>query len=140
MKPYMLCAFLIVASSALAQAQVKENLKTYPTPKENSSVTKKYDENGNLIQYDSVYTFSYSNFNPDSSELESIFQTFPKFFNQNMDEFLGSDFIRPDSVFFNNFFNGNFFEQGFINQDEDLLKLMQRMDSIKNEFFIDPTY
>lgn len=46
---------LIVASTA--QNEVKKKNQ----PQENSKVTREYDEKGNLIKFDSVYSYSYSN-------------------------------------------------------------------------------
>jgi hypothetical protein len=40
-----------------------------------------------------------------------------------------------DSDYMSGFFHDNFFEQSFLDQNRHMLRMMQEMDSIKNEFF-----
>ncbi|MCB4234259.1 hypothetical protein LDL59_01710 [Kaistella anthropi] len=45
-------------------------------PIEDIKVNKEYDENGNLIRYDSTYTYYYSNIEGDEIAADSIFNNF----------------------------------------------------------------
>lgn len=58
MKRFILISFLnlILVISLMAQNQTKKQNQ----PRENSKVTREYDEKGNLIKFDSVYSYSYS--------------------------------------------------------------------------------
>ncbi len=49
-------------------------------PKTNIKVNKEYDENGNLIRYDSTYSYYYSNIEGDSLLRDSVFNKFRTFF------------------------------------------------------------
>lgn len=104
-------------------------------PDENITVNKAYDEFGNLIKYDSIYSYSYSSGGKLNDSLKKQFQHHfnnHSFFN---DDFY-SDFFKPDSL--SGFFRSNdFFYNGFINQDEQIKNMMKRMDSIQRLFFND---
>ncbi len=84
----------------LSQQEISE------MPKENVKVTKEFDENGNLIRYDSVYTYFYSNTktaqNPEEimKYLEEIEQRF-KFPGQSIFD----QFFNDDEFFFKNFYS-----------------------------------
>lgn len=86
---------LCLIVSLLAQNSDKKQ----KLPKENSKVTREYDENGNLTKYDSVYTYSWSG---DTTMLKSFSpKDFPKLFGENFGFF-------PDSTL-----NGNSFFDDF---------------------------
>ena len=89
MKRFVLISFfnLCLIISVWAQNQdKKQNL-----PKENSKVTKEYDEKGNLIKFDSLYTYSWSG--GDTTMFKSFSpKDFPEVFGNNF------GFI-PDSTF-----------------------------------------
>ena len=67
MKHFVLFSFVniyLVASTMAQNTDKKQNL-----PRENSKVTKEYDEKGNLTKFDSVYAYSWSN---DTTMMKSI--------------------------------------------------------------------
>lgn len=78
MKTKLFTLLLVTLFFGSCQGQLKTKNSSsadslsFNKPKENIKVNKKYDENGNLIEYDSVYSYSYSysgndfNINPDS--------------------------------------------------------------------------
>lgn len=80
--------------------------ETSEMPRENVKVTKEFDENGNLIRYDSVYTYFYSNTktsqNPEEimKYLEEIEQRF-KFPGQSIFD----QFFNDDEFFFKNYYS-----------------------------------
>ena len=109
-------------------------------PKIDYKVDKEYDENGNLIRYDSTYTYYYSNMDKDAMMKDSIFKKFNEHFN-NIEEPFGSsfydDFFIKDNYKESEFFKEDFFRQNFKRNQEMMNKMMQRMDSLKNKFFIE---
>ncbi|RMG76942.1 MAG: hypothetical protein D6707_11720 [Bacteroidetes bacterium] len=116
-----------------ANAQQKE-------PDIRINVNKKYDENGNLIEYDSTYTYFYSNANVSETEIDSIMQQFMNYFNFTYPSIIQNHF---NTLFFNDslmndFFYDDFFEQRFLLNDQYFRQMMQEMDSIKNAFFYHP--
>ncbi|SFZ91399.1 hypothetical protein SAMN05428642_10243 [Flaviramulus basaltis] len=102
-------------------------------PDENIHVNKEYDNQGHLIKYDSIYTYSYSSNNKLNDSLKMQFQQHfnnHSFFNDSFFD----DFFKKDSIT-GNFNHKNFFFDGFINQDEEVKRMMKRMDSIQQLFF-----
>lgn len=93
-------------------------------PKENSKVTREYDENGNLTKYDSVYTYSWSG---DTTMLKSFSpKDFPKLFGDSFGFF--SDSIFKGHLFFDDF--DQLFAQPF-NRIRDSI-LMKQFEHFKH--------
>lgn len=108
-------------------------------PKESWDVKKEYDEFGNLIKYDSIYSYSYSNIKGDSINvnLDSIMHSFRGYFDKNtpfkwQDDF--SFFPENDSLFMRDFFKEDYFLKNWQNQHSELDKMIKRMDSSRNAF------
>ncbi len=102
-------------------------------------VNKEYDEAGNLIKYDSVYRYSYSNIEGDSVHvnLDSIMDSFKGYFGRHRpykwdDRF--SIFPETDSLFMNDFFRDDYFLDRWERRPMDMEQMMKRMDSIRNHF------
>lgn len=97
MKRFVIFSFLnlcLIASLSAQNPDKKQNL-----PKENSKVTKEYDEKGNLTKFDSVYTYSWSS--------DSAFQK--SFSPKDFPDMFGDDFgFFADSTFNGNSFFGDF--------------------------------
>ena len=117
----------------------KKNSDEKNRPHEKVTVNRKYDEHGNLIEFDSTYTSYYSNVKGDTIRLDSLLDGFPAFFNEKFFDLNSQNIFNPffneDSVSNSHFFHDNFFEQQFFDQNKNMLKMMQKMDSIKNSFF-----
>lgn len=115
MKRFISFSFLIVCLVLDIQAQKPK--KQLNSPKENSKVTKEYDENGNLTKFDSVYTYSWSG---DTTLMNSLTpENFPNLFGDHFgffpdSTFLGNSFFEDFDQFSNQAFNGT--------QDSVLLK------------------
>jgi hypothetical protein len=117
-------------------ASIQDSIK----PKVNIQVNRRYDDKGNVIGLDSTYTSYYSNFNGDTTKMDSIMKNFdeyfkrdyPLFFNQGMNSLFFNDSLRyPD------FFHKDFFQRHYEINDLYFRDMMQRMDSIKNRFYRD---
>lgn len=126
---FLFCLLFFNCSGQDKQKSEESTIK----PNENVQVNKEYDEFGNLIRYDSIYSYSYSS---NSKLQDSLKQKFQQHFNQHSffnDSFF-DDFFKPDSLS-GNFNPNNFFYDGFMNHDEHIKSMMQRMDSIQKLFF-----
>lgn len=113
--------------------QEKQNNETALKPDENITVSKEYDEHGNLIKYDSIYSYSYSSNGKLNDSIKMEFQKHFKnhsFFNDSFyDDFFGKDSLTGQ------FNSDDFFYKGFMNQNEQIKRMMKRMDSIQQLFF-----
>ena len=88
MKKFIILLLVLVITGC--NSQEKKNMQkehnnkdtTIVKPKEKWDVHKEYDEYGNLIRYDSIYSWSYSNVKGDSLQvnLDSIMDSFKKHF------------------------------------------------------------
>ncbi len=141
MKRLLACgvmALFMFACNAQNSEPQKENKKN--TPNESWTVNKEMDENGNIIRYDSTYTWSYSNIEGDSVNVnvDSLMQSFQQYFDDRMPSLFGENFMRPllgDSLLRNDFFDDDFFRRRFEDDFFDVEKMFERMDSIRNQFF-----
>lgn len=114
-------------------------------------VNKEYDENGNIISYDSVYSYSYSSaddaflslFN-DSMLLDfSFFPDNPDFFfHHPMEHFKSVDSMYFDSIFFHDFFGDGFFFQNDSSfkymMPHDMFDFIEQMDSLQQKYYTKP--
>jgi hypothetical protein len=134
---YLLLALVFTGMTGCHSQETKQEKKISDkkNPREEIVVNKKYDENGNLIALDSVYTYYYSNIEGDSAGMDSILDNFNLYFNHHFSGLSGENFFDTDSTDMSRFFSNDFFEHSFIHQDRQLLRMMREMDSIKNEYF-----
>lgn len=106
-------------------------------PEVNIKVNRRYDDKGNLIGFDSLYSSYYSS-SGNTNQLDSIRHRFKTYFNREHSTFFNN---RMNSLFFNDtllypdFFHKDFFQQHYELNDAYMKQMMQRMDSIKNEFY-----
>jgi hypothetical protein len=108
-------------------------------PSEKWDVKKQYDEQGNLIRYDSIYSWSYSNVEGDSIKvnLDSIMDSFKMYFGKNRSIDWDDDFYyfpKNDSLFMNNFFKDDYFFKNWQMQHSEYEDMIKKMDSMRNEF------
>ena len=108
-------------------------------PKRQWRVNKQYDDQGNLIKYDSMYSYSYSDMKGDSImvNLDSIMDSFEGYFEQNFpfgidDRF--SYFPKSDSLFLDDFFKDDYFFDQWEKQPLDVEQMLKKMDSTRNAF------
>jgi hypothetical protein len=139
--------FLLVFSITGCEIQEKDKqtakdiqkTDTIIKPKEKWDVKKEYDEFGNLIKYDSVYSWSYSNIKGDSLKvnLDSVMDSFQLHFqnwsNYKMNDYF-SYFPKRDSLFMNDFFMEDYFFKNWQSHHFEFEKIMKKMDSSRNAF------
>jgi hypothetical protein len=107
-------------------------------PKVSIKVNKKYDEKGNLVQYDSSYSYFYSTpgGNIESISSDSFYNQFGELFHSRYNDFLRHRF---DNIFFNDslykydLLNRDFFDKRFELNNSMFYGLFREMDSLKME-------
>jgi len=133
---------LILSSCNGQEKQIKNDTlnNVKDTPKENIKVNKEYDKDGNLIRYDSTYTYFYSNIKNNQIKEDSIFNDFRKIFDSyypfSHKEYF-NDLFFEDSLIKYDFYKKDFFTQRFRQNMEQTEKMFQKMDSIKNKYFME---
>ncbi len=140
----ILMALSITAGCSGQQQKPVENTvapdSSINAPQTDIKVKREYDENGNLIRYDSVYTSYYSS-SGDSIQIEQFLQNMEKQFNQSWpfkyDFFTGYD-SNFDSIINQYFYNNPFFDDPFFNSPgfygHDLFhKRWQQIDSLRKQ-------
>lgn len=115
----------------------KENIDN--VPKGAWKVNKEFDENGNLIRYDSIYSWSSDGKfdNLSSLDRDSLMQAFKSRFFTNFSIFENQGFedvFSQDSLFSKRFFNDDFFGSDFGKDYMDIDKIRQQMIARQKKF------
>jgi len=143
----LLVSFLVVNFKKESRAANTSSLfnltrtDSVPTnPKVDIKVKKKYDKKGNIIGYDSTYSYIYVSPGGTKQDinLDSLMQKFkPMFFGQggNLLQDPLEEFFNNDSLVNQNFFDNHFFENQFNQNMFDFRAMVQKMDSLRNEFY-----
>ncbi|HLV70559.1 MAG TPA: hypothetical protein VKY34_07610 [Xanthomarina sp.] len=105
---------------------------TSKQPKGSWTVNKAFDENGNLIQYDSIYSWSSNETYKDLSaeDMDSVLESFKAKFFKHYSHFEDEGFddvFSKDSLFSKRFFNDDFFNSDFGQDFMDIDKIIQQM-------------
>ena len=102
-------------------------------------MNKVYDENGNLIGYDSTYVWSYTNVQGDSVSVEadSVLSRFKPLINSRYPGFLNNydEMFFNDSSFYRYFLAPDYFIDRWEKEMSQSNELMRKMDSLKELFF-----
>ncbi|NNE75884.1 MAG: hypothetical protein HKN31_02300 [Pricia sp.] len=109
------------------------------TPKGTWKVDKEFDEEGNLIRYDSIYSWSSDD---DWDRLvqkspDSLLQSFQSRFYRNFSKFDNQRFgnlFADDSLFTKRFFAHDFFDSEFGEDFMDIDRIRERMESMQQKF------
>lgn len=107
-------------------------------PKIDIQVNKKYDEMGNLIYYDSTYSYFYASQKTDKFLTDNILNTFKPFLEENYPDLLNisiEQLFFNDSILQNDYFYDDYFQKRVELNHDNLEELMKKMDSIKKIFF-----
>ena len=141
MKNYILLLFLAllcVNCNGQVDQKIKVENNDIETPKGAWKVNKEFDENGNLIRYDSIYSWSSnSKFDNLSITKDSLRKSFRSKFFKNFSEFENKGFqnmFSQDSLFSNHFFNDSFFGSPIGKDLIDIDKLQQQMIQKQKKF------
>lgn len=127
-------------SEAKNQSALNDQPEAQTEPRGTWKVNKEVDENGNLIRYDSIYSYSYGNINGREmkpQEMDSAMVSFRKYMEERMPNSFSQDFMIPfenDSLG-NGFFEKGFFENHWEDFFPDMQKQLKRMDSLHQQFF-----
>lgn len=133
-------AISLVLNSCNGQKKTEktEALKDTINPQTNIIVNKEFDDQGNLIRYDSSYSSYYSNIENNTILGDSVFNNFKNYFNQNYgfsNQPYFNNFFFEDSLLMYDFYKKDFFSNRFQNNMEHMDMLFMEMDSLKNNFF-----
>lgn len=138
--------------SCNGQEEKKESAQNQPPvigekqelePRGSWTVNKEVDEYGNIVKYDSTYTYSYSTINGEEVKIEdvdSLIRSFKGYFQDKIPPAWKQDELNPfwdDSLIEEDFFNERFFEGRWRASFEQMNKRMKHMDSIHDMFFQD---
>ncbi|VAW28036.1 hypothetical protein MNBD_BACTEROID06-500 [hydrothermal vent metagenome] len=136
---------ILVSCNAQSTQTEKGGISKAPLEKTNENqpqvdikVNKEYDEDGNLIKYDSSYVEYYSNWGGDSILLDSLYSGFEPFMNEHYSDWFNRPF---DPFFFNDtlmnhdFFNNNYFQKRFELNQKQFQQMFEEMDSLKLKYF-----
>lgn len=144
MKKLLIVLFVLTTLSCNAQEkekkeQDKDQKLSSPQPKEMWDVKKEYDEQGNLIRYDSIYVWKYSTKEGDSinRNLDSIMDNFRRYFEHTAPytwENYFSYFPKDDSLFMKDFFAEDYYLRNWKRQNLELEKFIRQIDSSRNLF------
>jgi len=132
----MLLLFLTISCNAQNVESKKTDDKN--KPKTSIIVNKEYDENGNLIRYDSTYSYFYSNIENDSTLADSSFTSFQKYFYKSFPDFESpffDDMFFEDSLLTYDFYKKDFFSKRFELNRKMFDEMFEKMDSLKNKFY-----
>ncbi|HEA30062.1 MAG TPA: hypothetical protein ENH91_08735 [Leeuwenhoekiella sp.] len=136
----MLALVLGLATSCQAQDKNQGNMaknqtESHKKPNEQWTVNKEVDKNGNIVKYDSIYSWSSSGNTQMMNQqgMDSIMHSFTSQFQEGMPN-------ETDS-FFENFFNNdqgapsdffqNFFSQDSISENQNIEVIRQQMEALQ---------
>ncbi|MDD3773008.1 MAG: hypothetical protein PHC38_10205 [Weeksellaceae bacterium] len=113
--------------------------KIIEQPKGTWKVDKKFDDKGNLISYDSIYSWSSNGKLDNLSTLDrdSLLQSFKSRFFTNFSDFENQGFddvFSKDSLFSKHFFNEDFFGSDFGKDYMEIDKITQQMIARQKKF------
>lgn len=121
------------------EAKMEAQKETDEKPKAKWNVYREYDEDGNLIKYDSTYVWSYSNIQGDSLKvnLDSVMDSFRGYFEFKT-PFIWEDhfmyFPKNDSLLKEDFFRDDYYFKNWERDHSDLEEMIKKMDSVRNQF------
>ncbi|MCW8850360.1 MAG: hypothetical protein OQJ81_10320 [Melioribacteraceae bacterium] len=136
----VLCLLSIAGCTTEKINGQQENVDTLATNKPQTKiiVNKEYDEFGNLVKFDSSYSYFYSNLQNDSTFGDSSYSLFQKdFFNSfpNIQKPFLNDIFFEDSLLNYDFYKDDFFSNRFRSNRKRFDKMFEEMDSLKNKFY-----
>lgn len=107
-------------------------------PNINVKVNKQFDDKGNIVKYDSAYSYYY--LSPKGSVHlgnDSVYSSFRSFFEKNYPDVMSRhnrNIFFNDSLFKYDFFNDDYFQRRFELNEKMFENMYQQMDSIKRDY------
>ena len=100
------------------QNKIEETGDTLNKPQVKIKVNKQFDDKGNIVEYDSTYSYYYSSPGGNLKHLsnDSVYNGFRSFFNKTYPSFFihpYNDIFFNDSLYKHDFFNKDYFEKRF---------------------------
>lgn len=134
----------LLASSCNAQERKKPELAQNndkllkEEPQGSWEVHKEVDENGNIIQYDSIYSWSSDNLeNLNKKDMDSIMGNFSSIFEERYGNF-GRErlpgFFQRDSLFMKEYFGEDFLNDDFGKSFSNIDEIYKQMEALKQRF------
>ncbi len=143
-KLILLSLIAILSTSCKGQENQNDTAKNdtdkiTEAPKGSWKVDKEYDEEGNLIRYDSIYSWSSTDAFSELAEKnpDSLIQSFQSRFYRNFSGVNHPKFghlFENDSLFTNHFFTDDFFDSEFGKDFMDLDRVRERMEKMQKNF------
>lgn len=145
MKHVVAFLFILAITGCMGQEKEKDEIskdekqEMAQEPKGQWEVHKEYDDLGNLIKYDSIYSYDYSNTKDDSIKinLDSIIDSFRGYFEDKVPFDWKRDFSyfpKTDSLFMKDFFKEDYFYKNWERHHSDIEDMIKKMDSVRNAF------
>ena len=108
-------------------------------PEGSWKVNREFDEDGNLIRYDSIYSWSSSNYDKNLAKIDrdSLLQSFKSRFSQGFSPFNEegfNHFFADDSLFTQHFFDDDFFQSRLGKDFMDLNQMQKHMEAMQQKF------
>jgi hypothetical protein len=128
------------AANKLAQNNVKQNtVSDTANPKTSVTVNKKYDDKGNLLRYDSTYSYSYRSPGGRHATIgaDTLYRHFHSYYLGNYDSLFNKklgDVFFNDSLYKYDFLQPDYFSKRFELNESYLKNLLRQMDSIKTDY------
>lgn len=147
MKKFTLLSLVALTAASCSSQEKKvpdiaqeKNDTRQDSPEGSWKVNKETDEYGNIIRYDSIYSWSSSDVpqNFRQQNLDSLLQSFGMFSKSDfpsIEHFDFSDYSMNDSLFLQDFFDQGLFQDRFKGNMPQMNRLLEQMDSLQNEFF-----
>jgi len=140
---FFTCLSLLMVTGCQAQTDKSKTFSrdadTASQPKVSWKVNKQYDDKGNLIGYDSTYTWMYSGRSGKDMtvNMDSVMGSFRRQFNTDFPALFNDNFGVPiwnDSLFYNDFLKPDYFMRKYRNHYFNMEEMMRSMDSMRNRF------
>ena len=144
---YYSFSLLVICSSCNGQTEKNKKKETTVisthkeekgNPKIDVKVNKRYDKKGNLVAFDSTYSYYYSKRTGEKALMDSLFKEFKPFISMEfplMKDKRFNELFLNDSLFYNDFFHEDYFRKRLELNEKYMKNMMFQMDSIKNEYF-----
>lgn len=137
----LLAVFFLVGCQGQEKKEIEREEKTEleEQPKGSWKVNREFDEAGNLIRYDSVYSWSSTDDMEDlmNMDRDSMFQSFRSRFSRSfsgMEDAMSESPFAQDSLFMKRFFADDFFQSEFGQDFMDLDSIHRRMEAMQKRF------